>query len=44
MGAVLMIDLPEELEETLKAVGYTRERLSTEAHRYLAAALFIRKI
>jgi len=44
MGTHLTIDLPDDLEGALKALGYTPKRLSDEARRHLAAALFSHKI
>ena len=42
--ATLTIELPQELESTLRAAGYTPERLSEETRRSLAIALFARKV
>ncbi len=44
MRVALTVDLPEELETTLKIAGYTPEQLSTEARRSLAVTLFTRKV
>lgn len=44
MGTHLTIDLPDDLEGALKALGYTPKRLSEEARRHLAAALFAHKV
>ena len=44
MGSTWTMDLPKDLEQTLKAAGYTSEKLSKEAMRYLAAGLFLRKV
>ena len=40
----LTLDVPEGLRGALGAAGYTKERLSEEALRELAAALFARKV
>jgi predicted HTH domain antitoxin len=44
MKTVLTVDLPKELEATLRAAGYTHQRLSEEALQHLSAALFGRKV
>lgn len=44
MSTVLTMNLSEDLEATLKATGYSPQRLSDEARRYLAAGLFARKV
>ena len=43
MGTHLRIDIPDDLEGTLKAFGYSTQRLSDEARSHLASALFSRK-
>lgn len=42
--ATLTINLPQELESTLRAAGYTPDRLSEETARSLAVTLFARKV
>jgi len=44
MGTHLTIDLPDDLQGALKAVGYTPQRLSDEARQHLAVALFSRRV
>ncbi len=44
MRGTLTVELPEELETTLKIAGYTPEQLSIEARRSLAVTLFVRKV
>ena len=44
MRTTLTMNLPKELEPTLKAAGYTAQRLTDEALRSLATALFVRKV
>ena len=42
--ATFTIELSQELESTLKAAGYTPERLGEETRRSLAVVLFARKV
>lgn len=43
MGTQLRIDIPDDLKGTLKALGYSTQRLSDEARSHLASALYSRK-
>ncbi len=43
MGTHLRIDIPDDLEGTLKALGYSTQRLSDEARSHLASALYSHK-
>ena len=44
MSMTVTLDFPERLRAALGAAGYTPERLSEEARRQLAAALFARRV
>jgi predicted HTH domain antitoxin len=44
MTMTVRLEFPEGLDAALGAAGYTPERLSEEARRQLAAALFARKV